>query len=155
MKKIASRRLILLVVLLLWNPCFRAFGSDATFHPVIIGDATIMVEIADTIKKRSAGLQNRDSLDHDKGMLFIYDDEQYMNFWMKDTSIPLELAYINAQGRILEIITMIPDDHTIKRSREKAQYVLEVNQGWFRAHGIGVGDCIKNIDDFLGRNVLR
>jgi uncharacterized membrane protein (UPF0127 family) len=85
-------------------------------------------------------------LGQDQGMLFIYAEEQYQNFWMKDTVIPLDLAFIREDGKILEIYQMVPYDKTVIRSRNKVKYVLEVNQGWFEEHFIRVGAMVIGLD---------
>ena len=75
-------------------------------------------------------------------MLFVYPDEQDLSFWMKNTLIPLSIAYIDAQGRIVDIQDMKPldDDPPNYVSAEPAKYALEVNQGFFDEHGVKVGD---------------
>ena len=73
-------------------------------------------------------------------MLFVYDDEQILSFWMKDTLIPLSIAFLNNEREILDIQQMAPNQ-TRQRysSSQPARYALEVNQGWFSAKGIGIG----------------
>ena len=76
-------------------------------------------------------------------MLFVYDQEQVLSSWMKDTLIPLSIAYIDVQGRIVDIQDMHPLDETIHPSAEPAQYALEVNQGFFEGRGVMVGDMVE------------
>jgi uncharacterized protein len=73
-------------------------------------------------------------------MLFIFDREQQLSFTMRDTLIPLSIAYIDARGTIIDIQDMQPLDETSHPSAAPAKYALEVNQGFFEAHGIQVGD---------------
>jgi uncharacterized protein len=102
----------------------------------------VPTEIADTPDERQTGLMGRDALAEDAGMLFVFDTEQPLSFWMKDTLIPLSIAFIDAQGRIVDIQDMQPLDETSHPSAVPAQYALEVNQGFFEARGIQVGDTV-------------
>ena len=98
------------------------------------------VEVATTIDERACGLSHREYLAADHGMLFVYDDERTLSFWMKDTKIPLSIAFLNSEREMLEIQQMIPNQ-TAQRytSAHPARYALEVNQGWFASRGIDVG----------------
>lgn len=103
----------------------------------------VQVEIADTEAERQTGLSGRTTLAEDAGMLFIFDQEQPLSFWMKDTLIPLSIAYISAEGRIVDIQDMQPLDETPHPSAEPALYALEVNQGFFAERGVAVGDTVE------------
>ena len=100
----------------------------------------ILVEIADTPAERETGLMGRSALAADSGMLFVFDQDQPLSFWMKDTLIPLSIAFINSKGIIVDIQDMQPLDETPHHSVAPAKYALEVNQGFFAAQGIQVGD---------------
>ena len=103
----------------------------------------VPVEIAATDTERERGLMGRTALAEDAGMLFVFDREQQLSFWMKDTLIPLSIAYINESGRIVDIQDMQPLDETPHPSTEPAKYALEVNQGFFNEHGIEVGNKVS------------
>lgn len=103
----------------------------------------VRVEIADTPEERQTGLMGRTALAEDAGMLFVFDEEQPLSFWMRDTLIPLSIAYINAEGRIVDIQDMQPLDETPHPSAEPALYALEVNQGFFLERGVMVGDTVE------------
>ncbi len=103
------------------------------------------VEIADTRETQEKGLMGRDSMAEDHGMLFVYDRDARKSFWMKNTKIPLSLAYIAADGTIREIYDMEPLSTRIVDSKYSVRYVLEVNQGAFDRHGIKVGDKVEFI----------
>lgn len=118
-----------------------ACQADETI-PLQVGEHTFEVEIADTPELRERGLMFRNDLDVDAGMLFVFDDDRPRSFWMKNTSIPLSIAYISAGGRILEIHDMEPQSLAPVRSRYPARYALEVNQGRFSEVGVGVGDAV-------------
>jgi len=110
-----------------------------------IRGAVVWVEIARTEKQHTRGLMFRKKLPEDAGMLFVYDKEDFRRFWMKNTYIPLSLAYIDSDGVIFQIEEMEPLDETAVASMRPARFVLEVNRGWFRKHGIGIGDRISNL----------
>ena len=79
-------------------------------------------------------------------MLFIFDQPKKASFWMKNTKIPLSIAYIDSNGKILEIKSMNPLDETIVPSNsDEVAYALEVNQGWFARHGVSPGTKIEGI----------
>lgn len=105
----------------------------------------ITVEIADTQEVQEKGLMGRESLDEDRGMLFVYDRDSRKSFWMKNTKIPLSIAYIATDGTIREIYDMEPLSTRIVDSRYSVRYVLEVNQGAFQRHGIKEGDKVEFI----------
>jgi uncharacterized membrane protein (UPF0127 family) len=84
----------------------------------------------------------RRSLAEGEGMLFVFDRDQILSFWMKNTIIPLSIAYIAADGRILEIHDMEPRNLSPVQSGRSARYALEVNRGWFTRMGITAGDVL-------------
>jgi uncharacterized protein len=102
----------------------------------------VRVEIADDNSERERGLMYRTALGENRGMLFVYPHEQVLTFWMKNTLIPLSIAYIDSKGRITDILDMKPLDdkppHYV--SSQPVQYALEVNQGFFDKRGVKVGD---------------
>jgi uncharacterized membrane protein (UPF0127 family) len=105
------------------------------------------VEIAKTPSDREKGLMFRKSLGESDGMLFVFENEEYLSFWMKNTFIPLDIAYINKKGIINEIYYMAPVDISkIYNSINPAKYALEVNAGWFNKNKIKIGSKI----DFNG-----
>ena len=105
--------------------------------------AVVKAEIADTDATRNQGLMYRKSLPDGEGMLFVYDWDIIMSFWMKNTYIPLSIAFITFDGRIIEIKDMYPHDlHSVISSRS-ARYALEVPQGWFSRAGVQPGDIVK------------
>lgn len=122
--------------------------SDASFEAFTqlrIQQHTLQTEIADTQAKRAKGLMLRTTLGTDAGMLFVFPDNQIRCFWMKNTLIPLSIAYIDNQGKILEIADMFPLDERPVCSKKEARFALEVNQHWFKKNLITVGDRIYQI----------
>ena len=117
-----------------------------------IGGTDFQVWIANTSDQREKGLmfvetEQMEVLEDgtERGMLFIFEREQNLNFWMKDTFIPLDIAYARSDGTIVKIYTMTPKDTRPNQypSGEPARVALEVNAGLFAAKGISVGDIIE------------
>jgi uncharacterized protein len=119
--------------------------APATTSSLAIGDAKLAVEIADEPAEREHGLMQRAALATDHGMLFVYPDERLRNFWMKDTALPLSIAYLDAQGRIVRIVDMAPYDLTAVPSIRPAMYALEMTQGWFALHTVQVGQSVTGL----------
>jgi len=109
---------------------------------VRIGDKRVILDIADSPDARTVGLMNRLTLDENTGMLFVFDECKPRSFWMKETYIPLSIAYLDDFGKILNIEKMVPFDLTGVRSKHPARYALEMNEGWFEKNGITPGDMI-------------
>lgn len=100
------------------------------------------IEIADNEGRRAQGLMYRDSLEYNQGMLFIFPAEEMQSFWMKNTRMPLDIIYINSNGRIVSIIhSAVPYDETSRPSLAPAQYVLELPGGTCERAGIKAG-CV-------------
>ena len=106
---------------------------------IVIGETRVKVEIADTPELRAKGLSNRKRLRAGHGMLFVFEFSRRQSFWMKDTSIPLSIAFISPDGTIRQIEQMTPFDLGQVTSDYPTQYALEVNQGFFQEHNITVG----------------
>jgi uncharacterized membrane protein (UPF0127 family) len=117
----------------------RNLGKNEKIY-LKIQKRVLLVEIADTPAKRSTGLMYRKSLGKNEGMLFVYPEEDFLSFWMKNTFIPLSIGFFDKNGVLLETYDMRPNQ-TLEtyESRKKAIYALEVNQGWFRENGIAPG----------------
>ena len=104
----------------------------------------LTTEVATNLDGHMCGLAFRQDLPADNGMLFVYAHDQIIGFWMKDTRIPLSIAFLDADGKVLEIHDMDPRDPTRRYiSKVPAHYALEVNQGWFSRNGIEEGKKIK------------
>jgi uncharacterized protein len=110
-----------------------------------IGDVTVDAEIADDSAERSHGLMERTSLPLDHGMLFVYPDERPRTFWMKNTPLPLSIAFMDAQGRIVRIADMEPYDLQPVPSGRPAMYALEMTKGWFALHAVQVGVAVRGL----------
>ena len=108
-------------------------GSIATLY---IANHRIRVEIASTPQSREYGLMQRDQLCDDCGMLFVFEKADKYSFWMKDTLIPLSIAFIAADGNIINIDEMLPNTTDSHNPKSNALYALEMNKGWFAREGI-------------------
>jgi hypothetical protein len=129
-------------------------GSDRSgiekLYTLTINSVKLNVEIVRTPRERARGLMFRKSLPQDQGMLFIYEGSDIRGFWMKDTYIPLSLAYIDENCRIIQLVDMEPLERKSYPSASPAQFVLEVNRGWFEKNNVKVGDIVENIPGASG-----
>ena len=106
------------------------------------GRIPLRAEIARTDAQRQQGLMHRKELKDGDGMLFIFERDQILSFWMKNTLIPLSIAYISYDGIIIDIRDMYPNNTSPVHSSRSVRYALEVPQGWFGRAGIKVGDKV-------------
>jgi len=119
-------------------------GSSAEGVFIKVAGNPVWVRVSETPRERERGLMFTDSLPPDEGMLFVFEREQILSFWMKNTPLPLSVAFIDREGRILEITHMQPlDEESTHTSRQPALYALEMNAGWFEKHGVRVGDRVE------------
>jgi uncharacterized membrane protein (UPF0127 family) len=111
-----------------------------------VGDFPISVEVALTPEEQSLGLMHRQHLEPDCGMLFGYDEPQELSFWMRDTHIPLSIAFIDDEGRIIAIRDMEPHDESHIISPMPCRWALETNRGWFNERNVRVGSHVSGLD---------
>ncbi|WP_461246587.1 DUF192 domain-containing protein [Treponema sp. R6D11] len=104
--------------------------------------ASVKAEIADTQEARNNGLMFRKKLPDGQAMLFVFDYDHVLSFWMKNTYIPLSIAFITHDGVIIDIKDMYPNDTSSVLSSRSARYALEAPQGWFSRAGVRVGDTV-------------
>jgi uncharacterized protein len=107
---------------------------------VVFGQDTVHAEIAHTSDQRAQGLMYREELPDGEGMIFVFDDLAQRSFWMQNTYIPLDIAFLDEHHRIVDIQQMEPETTEMTDSAAPAMFAIEVPQGWFEARGIGVGD---------------
>jgi uncharacterized membrane protein (UPF0127 family) len=111
--------------------------------PLYINEKEIWVEVAKTPAERAKGLMGRKHLGQEEGMFFIFESEDYHAFWMKDTLVPLSVAFIEKSGRIVEIADMKPLSLDSHSPPKPVLYTLEMKKGWFSMNGIKVGDILR------------
>jgi len=121
----------------------NVFGEISS---VCLEERCFAVEIADNDEKRQQGLMFRESLDLDRGMLFIFEEERNYLFWMKDTLIPLDIIWINKKREVIFIASAVPclanGECNLINPIRNALYVLEVNSGIVNEIGLKVGDKV-------------
>ncbi len=131
-----------------------AGGSADRPNPVlhsvklVSGSTSVLAEVAQNEEQRTRGLMFRKSLADGKGMLFVFETDQRPAFWMKNTQIPLSLAYIASDGTITQILDLVPFSTEARPSERLVRYALEVPQGWFAKAGLKAGDhfAIPSLD---------
>ncbi len=134
---------VTLAVLLLFGckPSDRS-AAPVRKYTISVGTARASVEVAATPEERARGLSNRKTLGSDEGMLFIFPRPGKVSFWMKDTRVPLSIAFITPSGEIAEIQDMAPLDETPHVSAAEVQMALEMPAGWFESKGVKAGDKV-------------
>ncbi|MFC1683032.1 DUF192 domain-containing protein [Candidatus Zixiibacteriota bacterium] len=157
-----SRKFILLPLLLLLPLVVRC-GGGAQREPspgtdrapadsarvddrisIRVAGILVRVRVSQRPEELEQGLKLIENLAPDEGMLFVFEKQKILHFWMQDTPLPLSVAFIDKSGRIVDIQQMEPlNDKTIHTSRQKALYALEMNAGWFQKHGVKVGDVVE------------
>jgi len=143
---IKSSGTIIGLLLILFAPSIKPLACplELPTTTISIKGYTLTAELATTPAARACGLSLRGELPKNHGMLFIYPDPRPLSFWMKDTTIPLSIAFLDDSGQIFSIQDMTPvQTDRIYHSSRPASYALEVNQGWFSRHRIEVGDAVE------------
>jgi uncharacterized protein len=135
----------LLLALAIGGPMKVANAAELPVLTLTINQHKTVAEVVTTPEQRATGLMRRFSLQPDHGMLFVFDRPQLLSFWMKNTYIPLSIAFIDADGRIVNIEDMRPQDESMHLSRRPSLYALEMKQGWFAEKGVKPGDAVKGL----------
>jgi len=105
----------------------------------------IKAEVADSPAERSRGLMLRKSLQQNSGMLFVFEKTALHCFWMKNTLVPLTIAFLDDDGTIVTLADMQPHDESSHCPERPVRHALEMEQGWFKAKGLKAGDRIGGI----------
>lgn len=108
-----------------------------------IQDQQLVVEVALSPEQRSRGLMHRQELSADAGMLFILDPQPRQCFWMRNTYIPLTLAYLDENFTLLQLSDMQPLSDELHCADQPSSFALEVNQGWFEQHDVEIGQQLR------------
>lgn len=133
-----SRYIVGLIPLLVLISCQSS--KPLPINNILINGRAITVEIAATSEARTKGLMERKKLARNSGMLFIYPEEDHQRFWMKNTLIPLSIAFIKTDGTISQIKPMEPKSEVSVWSLDRVKYALEMNQDWFERNNVKPGD---------------
>jgi len=143
------RRRVLAATVGAWALALHWLPADAdpllTYRLRINGHG-LRAELAASEEEKRTGLMFRRSLGEDSGMLFVYEHEGQWAMWMKNTLIPLSVAFIDRRGHILNIEDMQPLTLDSHQAAGPAKYALEMNQGWFAKRGIKKGDRVEGLD---------
>lgn len=111
----------------------------------------IRAEVADSAAARVQGLMQRESLAHNAGMVFVFEQAALHCMWMKNTLIPLSVAFIDEAGAIINIADMQPHSEQSHCAARPARYALEMNKGWFAQRGIRPGAKLRGLDKLAPR----
>ena len=124
---------------------WRKYLKESSSLSLKIAGIPLNVEIASDEESIKKGLMHRNELDSESGMLFIFSEPSKQSFWMKNTSIPLSIAYVDEGNKILNIEDMVPHDISGVHSQGKAKCAIDANKSWFKSKGIKPGDHIEGI----------
>lgn len=138
---------VLLVSLVLISTQAACSDTQRMSMNLSISGHTVTVEVAHTQLLRAEGLMYRKTLAADTGMLFVFPHADYYSMWMKNTYIPLSVAFIDERGIILNIADMHPESLKAHDSAGAAKYALEVSRGWFSARKISAGMPVLGLEN--------
>jgi uncharacterized membrane protein (UPF0127 family) len=120
-------------------------ATAVSFITLNAGGQTIHAEVAATDETRQKGLMFRETMARNTGMLFVFPDVAYHAMWMRNTPLPLAVAFIDASGRIVSIHEMQPFTETTHQAAGPARFALEMNSEWFRRNKVNTGDIIRGL----------
>ena len=129
--------MLLLASSLAWSQGFLELSA---------GIHRIRAEVVNTAESRAEGLMFRKSLPANNGMLFVFDQTAQHCMWMRNTLIPLSVAFIDGSGRIINIEEMLPHTENNHCAAKPAKFALEMSAGWFRSRGLSSGTHVNGID---------
>jgi len=124
---------------------WRRYLKESVPLLIKVGDTPLKVEIVSDEENIKKGLMFRNELGSDSGMLFVFPEPAQKSFWMKNTNIPLSIAYVNEDNKILNIEDMTPHDTNGVNSQGRAKCAIETNRGWFKSNGVEPGDYVEGI----------
>jgi uncharacterized protein len=145
------RQSLLWRLALLVGASLAATGCGADLIQLNFGARVLTAEVADTPAAREVGLMHRPAMPENQGMLFVFPADGRQCMWMKDTLIPLSVAFIDAQGHIVNIADMQPHSREIHCSAGPVRYALEMNRGWFQRRAVQAGDLASGIQRLHAR----
>lgn len=137
-----TRRYIVAAALLLATHCAWSQGA----LELSAGIHRIRAEVANTPASRAEGLMYRKSLPANYGMLFVFDQTAQHCMWMRNTPMPLSVAFIDGNGRIINVEEMLPHTDNNHCASKPAKFALEMSSGWFRSRGLPSGTQLSGID---------
>ena len=120
-------------------------ASELPRVPLQVGDLPVIAEVAADNASRSQGLMFRQALSPNQGMLFVFPEAGNVCFWMKNTLLPLSIAFIDAKGRIINLADMQPLSLDPHCAAAPTRYALEMEQGWFKQNGVEPGVQVQGL----------
>lgn len=136
---------VLAAGLLLFAAGFAVADARPRTATIRIGSHALRVEVVATDAERQKGLMFRERLGRNDGMLFVFDEPAYHSMWMKNTLIPLSVAFVDARGEILNVLDMEPHSLETRMAAGPASYAIETNRGWFAERGLKAGDRVTGL----------
>ncbi|KXU36871.1 hypothetical protein AXK11_03395 [Cephaloticoccus primus] len=114
--------------------------TASDWFTISVGEHPLRLQLAVTPSEMQRGLMERRELGADEGMLFVYLRPDQVSFWMRNTPLPLDIGFFDAEGVLREVYPLHPfDERPVTSRSRRLQFALEVNRGWFKAHGLGPG----------------
>lgn len=129
----------------LWLSLWLSTGWAVGPIEIVVGGVVVSAEVADDPRERAMGLMGRSSLPENQGMIFVYPEEKILSFWMKNTPMALSIAFIDKLGRVVHMAELTPNETTPVTSEVPAMYALEMQSGWFKAHGVTIGQPVSGL----------
>lgn len=118
-------------------------ADQNTYFPIAVGGQPLTLQLALTPAEQQRGLMFRESLPEGHGMLFLFERPERRGFWMRNTSIPLDIGYFDAEGQLREIHKLYPyDENTVASASDQILIAVETNRGWFQTHHVRPGATI-------------
>ena len=149
MKRNSAKFLVFLaifVILASFSSCqTKKFNLEKKTLSILKSDGSkveLVAEFAVKPEERNYGFMNRKKIPDGTGMLFVFEKDQVLSFWMKDTPHPLSIAYISSDGKIVDIFDMTPYSLASIVSSRSVRYALEVPQGWYKKQNVNIGDKV-------------
>lgn len=144
--------LVLSILMCMMNAFSETKTQEVSFEvqKIKVGQSELTVELAVSAKQQELGLMYRKTLGQDRGMLFVFSEERVLNFWMKNTFVPLSIGFFDRNKKLIEFFDMDPvlSELQVKipsyTSKKPARYALEVNKGWFKDNNIKIGDSLSS-----------
>lgn len=139
-----KKRLFLFILPFLFFSCFgkKLSVKNIEFTNSLKDKIQLKVEVADTYETRQKGFMERKRIPSGTGMIFVFEEDQILSFWMKNTPTALSIAYITSNGKILDIFDMKPYSVKSIVSTGYVRYAVEVPKGWFSDNNIKPGDFV-------------
>jgi len=125
---------------------FAANAQQTKKLELTAGINVVRAEVAATFGERAQGLMNREKMAPNEGMLFVFAEVERPCMWMKNTMLPLSVAFIDEKGAIINVEEMAPQTENSHCATADARYALEMNAAWFKKHGLGAGTKIKGLE---------